>query len=99
MIFIAIECKGRADTTEHVSAGGSCQAHAAMCHNPLVTTEAQRGVVSHNKGFSVNSLVLQSGTSHEEPNRLHFLSGESMGSFKNNDYHYCSNVICKAMTT
>ena len=48
MNFIDLECEGRADTTEHVSAGGSCQARAATRHNPLVATEARRGVVSHN---------------------------------------------------
>ena len=37
---------------QHVSAGGSCQAHAAMHHNPLVATEARRGVVSHNRAIT-----------------------------------------------
>ena len=45
MIFIDIGCEGLADTAEHVSAGGSCQAQAATCHNPLVSTEARQGVV------------------------------------------------------
>ena len=48
MIFIDIGCEGLADTTEHVSAGGSCQARAATRHNLLVMTEARQGVVSHN---------------------------------------------------
>ena len=38
--FINLACEGRADTTEHMSAGGSCQARAATRHNPLVATEA-----------------------------------------------------------
>ena len=48
MNFINLECEGRADTTEHVSAGGSCQARAAMRHNLFVVTEARRGVVLYN---------------------------------------------------
>ena len=51
MNFIDLECEGQTDTTEHVSAGGSCQVGAATRHNPLVVTEARWGVVLHNICF------------------------------------------------